>query len=373
MKKRNTNMEILRVFAMLMIIAFHIFYHCAYNQLTETSWYANPFFYKRLAIFALISPLGQIGNTIFILISGYFMILKGKNIDLIQISKKLLLQLGFATVILGVISIVFYAKVTIDRPIRLISFLAFNSSSWFVGYYFGVIVVAKLFLNDFLQKLTQRNYIMFLMTFFAISQFSWSRAIMANLAGGLDTVLIGIFLYALGGYIRKYNTFDKIRGGVLIMLIIVMNLFVYGSYYISTANNILSFKAWEGTLFSQGIPLYGNTEIIPVVLGIAIFELFRRISLPNSKIINWLGAATFMVYLLHDNEFVYSIWDTQDWIGLLYSNIWLFAKTYVLWTCGTFLVGVLFYIVYVFIGKLGKLCKHLVLKQTQESYANGEQ
>ena len=373
MKKRNANMELLRVCAMLMIIVFHIFCNCAYRQLMEYGWYSRPFFYKRFALFALISPMGQIGNTIFILISGYFMTSKGKNINLTQISKKLLLQLGFATVILGIISIVAYNKIAMDSSIKLISFLSFNSSSWFVGYYFAVIVFAKIFLNDFLQRLTQQNYIMFLLTLFACTQFLWSRSVIGGLAGGLDTAAIGVFLYALGGYIKKYNSFEKIRGGVLIILIIAMNLLVYGNYYISTVNNILYFNLEGGNVFSQDIPLYGNTDIIPVVLGIIIFELFRRINMSNSRIINFLGSATFMVYLLHDNEFVRSIWNTQKWIDLLYNDIWLFTKKYVLWTCGTFLAGVLFYIGYVFIGKLGKLCKHLVLKQTQESYANGEQ
>ena len=88
--------------------------------------------------------------------------------------------------------------------------------------------------------------------------------------------------------------------------------------------------------------------------------------MPNSRIINFLGSATFMVYLLHDNEFVRSIWNTQKWIDLLYNDIWLFTKTYVLWTCGTFFVGVLFYIIYVLIGKLGKLCIPMAVKKIKK-------
>lgn len=137
-----------------------------------------------------------------------------------------------------------------DSSIKLISFLSFNSSSWFVGYYFAVIVFAKIFLNDFLQRLTQQNYIMILLTLFACTQFLWSRSVIGGLAGGLDTAAIGVFLYALGGYIKKYNSFEKIQG-VLIILIIVMNLLVYGNYYITTANNILSFNPGEGNVFSQ--------------------------------------------------------------------------------------------------------------------------
>lgn len=104
MKKRNSNIELLRIIAMLMIIAYHIFRHCMYIQLTDINsitmlnngWFSYPSFFKRLCILAVISPMGQIGNAIFLIVSGYFMADK-KSIDLTTISKKLLYQLGFAT------------------------------------------------------------------------------------------------------------------------------------------------------------------------------------------------------------------------------------------------------------------------------------
>ena len=52
MKKRNSNMELLRIVAMLMIVAFHIFRHCINIQLTDANsiaalgngWYSYPAF-----------------------------------------------------------------------------------------------------------------------------------------------------------------------------------------------------------------------------------------------------------------------------------------------------------------------------------------
>lgn len=53
MKKRNSNMELLRIMAMLMIICYHIFRHCIYLQLTDTNsimalgngWFSYPAFF----------------------------------------------------------------------------------------------------------------------------------------------------------------------------------------------------------------------------------------------------------------------------------------------------------------------------------------
>lgn len=91
MNKRSSNMELLRIVAMLMIICYHIFYHCINAQLTDINLIAKygndcfcyPCFSYKLCILAIISPFGQIGNALFLIISGYFMAHKEK-IDLIK-------------------------------------------------------------------------------------------------------------------------------------------------------------------------------------------------------------------------------------------------------------------------------------------------
>ena len=213
----------------------------------------------------------QAANAIFILISGYFLVNKGEGINLAGISKKLLLQLGFAAMILGTASIVAYNTVK-EHSITLIDFNAFNSLSWFVGYYFIVIVFTKLFLNRYLDSLSKKNYMMFLLTLFALLQFEWSRNILARLAGGLEVVLTGVFLYSLGGFIRKYNPFEKIKTWAVIAVIIAIMLIVGGNYYITTANKIMDFHPESGEVFTQSIPEYYNYQFIPIALGVCIFE-----------------------------------------------------------------------------------------------------
>ena len=84
--------------------------------------------------------------------------------------------------------------------------------------------------------------------------------------------------------------------------------------------------------------------------------------LPDSRIINYLGASTLMVYLFHDNALIYKIWGFTDWITLLHDDVTAFMITYFIWTLGTFGVGVALYIVYIFAGKLLQACKPFVMK-----------
>ena len=311
--------------------------------------------------------MGQAGNAIFLMISGYFMAHKD-SMDLTKISKKLLLQLGFSAMLLGFSSI--YAYTNIDRfPPRLIPFTVFNNMSWFVGYYFIVMVAAKVFLNQFLNKLDRKNYLMFLLVLFSLLQFGWSAIILSNLCGGLDVIATGIFLYSLGGYVRKYNPFENIRLWAVLAVILLTDLIVIGNFYIHTASNILEYDAAGGGAFVQSIPEYANNHLFPLLLGIAVFELFRRIKLPKNAIINFIGASTFMVYLLHDNELVYKAWCRQNWITLLHENVISFLMVYIIWILITFSAGSLSYCIFLLGGRLLRLCKPLTLKRAE---ANAE-
>ena len=93
-----------------------------------------------------------------------------------------------------------------------------------------------------------------------------------------------------------------------------------------------------------------------------MFELFRRISIPQNMIINYLGRAIFMVYLLHDNNFVYSIWHSKDWITLMYESPYIYIVEHAIYTFTTFAVGVVIYTVYVLTCKLCSKSVRLVLK-----------
>ena len=180
MVKRNSNIELLRIVAMIMIIAYHIYYHCVWIQLTDANSIARlnnglfntPAFYRKLLVLITISPMGPVANTIFIIISGYFMVSKGKTLNLIKISQKLLLQQGFAAVLLtlgSTLSLVLFHH----KFVNLITINAFNNMSWYVGYYFGIIVFANFFLNEFIDKLDKIQYKKFLLVIFAITQFNW--------------------------------------------------------------------------------------------------------------------------------------------------------------------------------------------------------
>ena len=379
-KSRASNIELLRIIAMLMIISYHIIIHCVNVQLVnqtsieklQNGWFNNPVFYKELGALALMMPFGLVGNAIFIMISGYF--LSDREIDILKISKKLLSELLFAAVALVLASSFFIWKFSnTEVPESLFSYIRiqyFNKMSWFVGYYFIIMLLAFCFLNRFLSKLDKQKYLGFLFTILAISQLSWSGSLLDDLANGLRTVVIGIFLYSLGGYIKKYNPFERIRGFVFILVILFTNFLIGISYHNTIIGKIQTYyynqtvSGVTATEFTQSIPKFDNYSIVVVILGVCLFELFRRLPLPELKIINAIARGTFMVYLIHDNGFAYSIWETNDWITLLYNDFWGFMLKLSAWTLAIFGIGLVAYWIYLLLAQIIKSSKWLFIKES---------
>lgn len=356
-KQRNSNIELLRVVAMFLIIVYHISFHSIWGQLGESQEFNVPVFQPNLIVLDIAFSFGKIGNVIFILISGYFLVEKGKNIDIAKISKKLFLQLVFAALILTVASTLIYISRHINN-FTLINFHDINTMSWFVGYYYVIIVLATFFLNPILQNMDRKNYVKFLAITFMLVQFGWSGDLLNKVFEGARLLLTGIFAYALGGYIKKYEPFKKLRSLTLILIIVATYVIVILSAFNIFENGIHEYLVNGGKgPFYQNIPQFEDHSLMVIVIAVCLFELFTRVNIGIHKWINYLGQATFMVYLIHDNELFYSIWYLQKWIKILYSSPVRFLAKISLWSVGVFIIGVIGYIFFQFITYIGNKIK----------------
>ena len=374
-------MELLRILAMFFIIIFHIVFLAVYPQLNDSghfpggvSYFAAPQFDKKLLIPALIMPFANIGNDIFLLISGYFMAvrfdIKGdreqKNgffryktpVNIEQIAGKLLFSLAFATVMLAVGS-AFIWKVTDGWCPYLLEVGQFNEMAWYIGYYFAVVLLGTLFLNYFLTEFSYCQYKVFLVVLLALTQFSFTGGILDTITSG-RTLCMGILLYALGGFVRKFNPFVKISGYLLILVMVVLFVLTALSYYNRTMTRLSEYLQ-SGSIdpFLPIFPLYLYWSIVPFLMALCLFELFRRIHIGSNRIINFIGASTFMTYLIHNNDCFNTVWDRYNWAGALYNQPVVFVKHLLVCTVLTFLVGI---IAYAFYCMAEKMMKKILMK-----------
>lgn len=353
---RFSNFELLRILAMFMIVIYHIIDHCVIVQLVNPAligremidYFNHPVFHKWLLILDSLKTFGIIANAEFILISGFFSAhRKLENIKLVNISKKLLLQMGFASIFLVFVStVVHFIKPDIFISMQNIS--SFNSTNWFVGYYFVIVLTGTLFLNKFLIQFDCERYAVFLIILFTFIQLSYSGELAESLISGSRTVLNGIFLYSLGGFIRKFNPFKNVRIYVFFVLSIFVYILIWLSSYNVTETNIQTcIRNGATDSFIQSVSWFPNYSIVIMILSICLFEVFRRIRLSENKSITFLGQATFMVYLIHDNSFFYEIWNLKDWITIMSVSPLLFCVNILKSAMITFVFGVLVYILYI--------------------------
>ncbi|MDD6239247.1 MAG: acyltransferase family protein [Oscillospiraceae bacterium] len=351
-KQRRSNLELLRIVAMLMIIAFHIYWHCVSGQLTDpdsmermgNGLFSVPLFYKKLLLLTVFSSFGRAANVVFMTLTGYFMVAKGREIRLIPIAKKLLLEQGYAAVLLLITSLLVFRR-NPDSCTTLTEINLFNSMSWYVGYYFLVMLLARLFLNRYLEKLERKQYRLFLFALLCMTQFKWIIKLLNGVTGNLVILVTGVFLYSLGGYIRRYQPFARVRTWAIFGVIAGIYALLFLSTYAGVQDRIQDYYREASTdPFIQYIPNVGDNSIVAILLGLSLFELFRRIKMPCCRGINYLGGATFMIYLFHDNSFFYSLWDKQDWITLLCMHPMGFLLRYGIWTVRTFVYGLIAYL-----------------------------
>lgn len=316
-----------------------------HNFLTWGGVFNKPIIYDKLQVIATFMPLGLVGNDIFILISGYFMTEK-EDININKIAIKLLSQLAFSTLFLVIVPNFIINNQT-NYHYYLLTSDIFNSASWFVGYYFVLILFAYLFFNKYLNKLDKKQYTTLLTVLFGIVSFFYTRSIIGGLAIYLDRFVLGCFLYSLGGYIKKYNPFNNIHTWVLLVLIVLVFVFVWIDQY-NLMNNRIEDYLRSGSIgeFTHTIVTYDNHSILVISLSLIMFELFRRIPVFHSRIINYLSSATLMAYLIHDNTFFKQRWNKKDWLTLLMDSPLKYLLQLVKWTFGVFFLGVAVYSLY---------------------------
>ena len=371
-KTRSSNFELLRILAMLMIVLFHVMIHWPKDQLLNeglqnyynNGLFNNPIFYKKLWIINTAMPMGMVGNGLFMMISGYFLSSR-EEIDLVKISKKILSQLGYATIMLVVSSCLIYYTINqrAERFFLLEKVTVFNSGWWFIGYYYTVLVIAAFILNKYMIHAEKKNVLSLIVILFSIVEIGWSGSLLDAIGSGLRTVGIGMCFYLLGGYINKYDPFRNVRGYVLFVVIILANIVNYVSSYNDTNNSIQNYiRNGSQGKFIQPIYQPACFDILIIILVVSVFEIFKRMKMPNSRMINYLGASTFMVYLNHENVFFRTIYNQSDCITLLYRHPYLFLLEIIKWTLISFVAGVIAYSIFIIGSRISKHFMWIVIK-----------
>lgn len=285
-KKRKSNIELIRIIAMIFIIIHHYALHG--GLLTITSYSANKY------IGAICFLNGKIGVNLFILISGYFLVNSKFEIKKLL---KITLQVFSYTIPLFMLFVLIKNDITkelIKKTFLPITYGAY----WFITIYIGLYILSP-FINKFIKSVSQKNlqvlFIILFILFCVIPTITSTTKFMGNLQWF-------IFMYMLGAYIQLYGI-NKIKKSTLkwwvIGLYIVYAIVVCGITYISQT---------DVKQFSRIYQVIEMNYLIPFLISIFMFLLFENLNVSNNKFINLLGKTSFGVYLFHDSYFREAFW-----------------------------------------------------------------
>lgn len=295
MKKRDSNIELLRIVSMLLILAHHFSVHGDFDFL-ETSFTMNRLWVQFLQIG------GKIGVNIFVIISGYFLITSNG----IKVSKvlKLWLQLLFYSVLLYAVFVlagveVFSIKGLIENTLPVIF-----TRWWFASTYF-VLYLLSPYINKLLNSLSKSEYQSFLVLltiFWCIIPTLTTNSFQSN------PLIWFIYLYSMAGYIRLYRLLDSIRTKTCLLIAFIISMLTYLSVVFF---DLLGLGLKVSALSEHASYLFGMQKLPALLISIFLFLGFSKLEIGSIKIVNIVASASFGVYLIHDNNYVrVFLWQT---------------------------------------------------------------
>ena len=235
---------------------------------------------------------GPLGNNIFVLISGYFLI-KSPGIKFRKLIDLALRMLFYSIIFYAIFIMCGSEKFSIKTLLENIR----PGRYWFASAYLMMYLLHG-WLNKFLTNLTRDDYKKFLMSIFLY----WSIITMLTgltLHGNHLTNFI--CLYSLAGYVRIHA--DNFGAGKSAKFIWLGIGFIALNYLIIIITDLLGIRL----LFIRRYIGYftGMMRPFTILAGLCLLIGFKNLNISYSKIINILGAATFGVYLIHENIFVW--------------------------------------------------------------------
>lgn len=286
-KERNSNYELLRIFAVFGIVCMHSFGSVA-EYLIGTNQ----------AVYLLVNSIFDTGVTCFILISGYYGI---------RLNAKKMLSLAFMVLFYSLCGIgcsyLTGAKISMEDLVK--AFVPILSRKyWFVSCYFWLAALSP-FLNKIPISMKKSNFEKLLCTllllFSVIPTFLYFEIMQDSGRGMAHMILI----YLLGRYLNIYKR-DSYKKNILWILLIISVSLTF------MANLLLTILT--GKYFA---PFTRNCSLTIIISSIALFLLFGKIRLQKRRL-NVLASNVLAIYVFERSVrgvldcYVFSLEDYAD-------------------------------------------------------------
>ena len=271
---RNAAFELLRIIAMLFIIAHHFYVHGGFSSISPTN--------KALMTFFEFG--GKFGVAIFVMISGYFLVNSKFKIKKLI---KLVLQIWFYSVAIYLILCLCGLTKFTSEDFVWLCFPISNKINHFVTKYIIIFLLSP-FINKMLHALSQKQHLaLVLVSLGMFTLFKYSIGIKSDLT-------IFFILYFIGSYLRLHKIpFKKTKLNYLLLSLAILVVYAI----VILVKNFTKMNT------------YTETNLLMILLATLVMFLFEQFEI-KSKAINFIATTTFGIYLIHDHYYLtHVLWD----------------------------------------------------------------
>ena len=311
---RLSNFELLRIYAIFMVLVFHSNIHTLGIPTSETVL-NKPF--EAFGLFS-VQGISVICVNVFILLSGWFGIrptLKGVFKLLYQV---LFFLLG------GYIVAILLGKASFSLNSIAWCFLL-DDYAWFVKSYICLMILAPL-LNSFSQNASKREYEGLLISFYIFqSIYGWATNAASFFNYG-SSVVSFCGLYLIAQYIRRFQPrWSQYKS--YIDLLIYLGIVVFCAIFLVSISPISEFSSIYHSLVGH---MYSYSSPLVIVECVFLFLFFSKLKL-QSTIINFIAASCFSVLFVHGNPYIFPY--QEKVLDAYANNTYLIALGKVLLIC----------------------------------------
>lgn len=272
MLQRQSNMELCRIVAIVMVLVLH-------SDFAVFGW---PETMQNLHIPLLVAECFCIvAVPVFVMISGYFSIhLKFKSV----------INLAYICLFCSILKILY--NVATNQPFDINNLFFISRSNWFIPVYLGLMLFSPA-LNALCEKLDKKQLSITLATILVFTFYMGYFPARPQCGIGMNnggSVYEFMLYYLIGRYVRLYGVPQFIRKNS-VMLYIVGSIVLIGTYYFVVK---YGFGRFANRILMTSSPLI-------MFNAACVLLTFERINI-HSKVINHVSKSVLAVLLLHASK-----------------------------------------------------------------------
>ncbi len=277
---RSTGIELLRVISIILITLHHFSLYSNFQWTPMT---------PGLYTVQCLSLGGKVGVSLFIMITGYFMVNKsfsGKKII------RLYFQVFFYAVSLYLIMEAVFLHRIDGADLRYVLMPFSNNIYWFATSYLTLYLLVP-FLNRFIHAMPKKVHF----TLICLCVGLWTVWYVISLKNPNYTDFLWlILLYMIGAYIRLYPPQRFIKP--------LVNLFYMLVLFLLACLNLYVLNIGSKQYYLNAAYFYNLDNFYIFFISLFLFLIFINLRIPNSKLINTVASASLGVYLIQENPWV---------------------------------------------------------------------